>query len=53
MNQCHPKGGKIASLFEGGPAMSSMAKMAVFVVLGSALTVGALVIASYLNTVAG
>ena len=32
--------------------MSSMAKMAMFVVLGSAITVGALVIASYLNTVA-
>jgi hypothetical protein len=33
--------------------MSSMAKMAVFAVLGSGLVVGALVIASYLNTVAG
>jgi len=33
--------------------MSSMAKMAIFVVLGSALTVGALVIASFLNTAAG
>lgn len=33
--------------------MSSMAKMAVFVVLGSAITVVALVIASHLNTIAG
>ncbi len=33
--------------------MSSMAKMAVFVVLGSAITVAALVIASHLNNVAG
>lgn len=33
--------------------MSSMARMAVFVVLGSAFTVGALVIASYLATSAG
>lgn len=33
--------------------MSSMARMAVFVVLGSAFTVGALVIASYLSTAAG
>ncbi len=33
--------------------MSSMAKMTVFVVLGSALTVGALMIASYLAAAAG
>jgi hypothetical protein len=33
--------------------MSSMARMAVFVVLGSALTVGALMVASYLATSAG
>jgi hypothetical protein len=33
--------------------MSSMARMAVFVVLGSALTVGALMVASYLSTTAG
>lgn len=33
--------------------MGSMAKMAVFVVMGSAILVGALVIASYLNTAAG
>jgi hypothetical protein len=33
--------------------MSSMARMAVFVVLGSALTVGALMVASYLSTAAG
>jgi len=33
--------------------MSSMAKMAVFVVLGSALTVGALMVASYLSMAAG
>jgi hypothetical protein len=33
--------------------MSSMAKMAVFAVLGSAIMVGALLIASYLNTAAG
>jgi hypothetical protein len=30
-------------------AMSSMARMAVFVVMGSALTVGALMLASYLS----
>jgi len=46
-----------ASLFGGLPpgesAMGSMARMAVFVVLGSALTVGALVVASYLATNAG
>jgi hypothetical protein len=29
--------------------MSSMARMAVFVVMGSALTVGALMLASYLS----
>jgi hypothetical protein len=33
--------------------MGSMGRMAVFVVLGSALTVGALVIANYLATTAG
>jgi hypothetical protein len=33
--------------------MGSMAKMAVFVVLGSAITVGALMIASYLSGSAG
>jgi hypothetical protein len=33
--------------------MGSMARMAVFVVLGSALTVGALVVANYLATNAG
>ncbi len=33
--------------------MSSMARMAVFVVLGSAITVGALIVASYLSTSAG
>jgi len=33
--------------------MGSMGRMAVFVVLGSALTVGALVIANYLATAAG
>ena len=33
--------------------MSSMAKMAVFTILGSGLVVVALVIASYLNTAAG
>jgi hypothetical protein len=33
--------------------MSSMARMAVFVVLGSAITVGALLVASYLSTSAG
>jgi hypothetical protein len=33
--------------------MGSAAKMAVFVVIGSALTVGALMIASYLSTAAG
>ncbi len=33
--------------------MSSMARMAVFVVMGSALTVGALMLASYLSTTAG
>jgi hypothetical protein len=33
--------------------MSSMARMAVFVVLGSALTVGALMVAGYLSTAAG
>ncbi len=37
----------------GESPMSSMAKMAMFVVLGSAITVAALVIASHLNTVAG
>jgi hypothetical protein len=37
----------------GESAMSSMARMAVFVVLGSALTVGALMVASYLSTAAG
>ena len=34
-------------------AMSSMARMAVFVVLGSAITVGALIVASYLSGSAG
>ena len=34
-------------------AMSSMARMAVFVVMGSALTVGALIVANYLATSAG
>jgi hypothetical protein len=38
---------------KGRSPMSSMAKMAIFVVLGSALTVGALMIASYLNAAAG
>lgn len=33
--------------------MTSMARMAVFVVLGSAITVGALMVASYLSTAAG
>jgi hypothetical protein len=33
--------------------MSSMAKMAVFAVLGSGFVVIALVVASYLNTAAG
>lgn len=33
--------------------MSSMARMAVFVVLGSALTVGALMVTNYLATAAG
>jgi hypothetical protein len=33
--------------------MSSMAKMALFVVLGSALTVGALFVASMLSQAAG
>lgn len=33
--------------------MSSMARMAVFVVMGSALTVGALIVANYLATSAG
>jgi hypothetical protein len=33
--------------------MSSTIKMVVFVVLGCALTVGALMIASYLNVAAG
>ena len=37
----------------GESAMSSMARMAVFVVLGSAFTVGALIVASYLSTAAG
>lgn len=37
----------------GERAMSSMARMAVFVVMGSALTVGALMLASYLSTAAG
>jgi hypothetical protein len=37
----------------GGSLMSSMAKMAVFAVLGSGLVVVALVIASYLNHAAG
>jgi hypothetical protein len=37
----------------GRSPMGSKAKMAVFVVLGSALTVGALMIASYLSTAAG
>ena len=32
--------------------MTGMARMAVFVVLGSAITVGALVVASYLSTAA-
>jgi hypothetical protein len=36
----------------GGSSMGA-AKMAVFVVIGSALTVGALMIASYLSTAAG
>lgn len=40
-------------LSQGESAMSSMARMAVFVVLGSALTVGALMVASYLSTSAG
>jgi hypothetical protein len=43
--------------FSGFPpresAMNSMARMAVFVVMGSALTVGALMLASYLSTAAG
>jgi hypothetical protein len=33
--------------------MTGMARMAVFVVIGSALTVGALVVANYLATTAG
>jgi hypothetical protein len=33
--------------------MTSSIKMAIFVVLGSALTVGALMIANYLNAAAG
>jgi hypothetical protein len=33
--------------------MGSAAKMAVFAVIGSAITVGALMIASYLSTAAG
>ena len=33
--------------------MGSMARMAIFVVLGSALTVGALVVANYFATAAG
>jgi hypothetical protein len=37
----------------GESAMSSMARMAVFVVMGSALTVGALIVANYLATSAG
>jgi len=32
---------------------SSMVSMAVFVVLGTALTIGALMVASYLSTLAG
>ena len=43
--------------FSGFPprelVMSSMARMAVFVVMGSALTVGALIVANYLATSAG
>ena len=39
--------------FKGRSTMSSMAKMAVFAVLGSAILVGALMIASHLNTLAG
>ncbi|HUY29056.1 MAG TPA: hypothetical protein VMV27_16720 [Candidatus Binataceae bacterium] len=48
----YPERGECAA-FDGRSPMSSMAKMAVFVVLGSALTVGALMIASYLSTAAG
>jgi hypothetical protein len=33
--------------------MSNSVKMAIFVVMGSALTVGALALASYLSTLAG
>jgi hypothetical protein len=33
--------------------MTGAARMAVFVVLGSALTIGALMVASYLSTSAG
>ena len=33
--------------------MSGMAKMAMFIVLGSAITVGALMVASYLSQTAG
>ena len=48
----YPERGECAAS-DGRLPMSSMAKMAVFVVLGSALTVGALMIASYLSTAAG
>jgi hypothetical protein len=41
------------SFSPGESAMGSMVKMAVFVVLGSAITVGALMVASYLSTAAG
>lgn len=33
--------------------MTGMARMAIFFVLGSAITVGALMVASYLSTTAG
>ena len=39
--------------FKGRSTMGSMAKMAVFAVLGSAILIVALMIASHLNTAAG
>jgi ABC-type lipoprotein release transport system permease subunit len=47
------EGARATRVFRGRSPMSSMAKMAIFVVLGSALTVAALMIASYLNAAAG
>jgi hypothetical protein len=40
-------------VLQGRSPMSSTFKMAIFVVLGSAIMVGALMIANYLNAAAG